>query len=523
MPPLVKSYWNKGEIEEFRDHILYPSAVGTRDSIDEKVKNFLKDGQLLILTLRHVESLDEIIAPISLFHRFIVALAHNYKRWNFGTFVFTIALNLLLLLSMKLNDEGSYYFIKNRRYSTIIYYTGLAHLFCTVMTFFSFMVMFGWLYIKMGLKSNESNEFVFHGYGLSRTVYYANRCYLLGKWQSAELIGNRVTIQTWTFTAAMVHLLWHVDVLYFMALLLFSLLGNFVNSLFFALCLIEMLRLSKLMLYVTQAFTNNIGQVLATLALAAILFYLFSTLAFADPVIRNRYNLNGIGEKGCYSLQSCFRLHLDYGLLQSVFWDYPVEIETWQGELFNFALTFIMQIVIPGLISGIIIDSFSQMRDEKESIEDDVQNTCFICNVDREDFESMNISFEHHIKEEHNLWRYLWYIIYLSERDVTDFDGIELACHEIIDRGDFSTRWLPVKMARALVSLRDKYDLFTIFHKITSLNTMLEKFGTNLKTDLQKNEKHRVEDFEELKKELSVIRSEVGGLTKKMEGKRQQR
>jgi hypothetical protein len=514
IPELIKTYWYRTEIEEFRDHILFPTTTGTRDSIDEKVKNFLRDGQKLIITLRHLESLDEIIAPQSIFLKLMVELAHNYKRWNMISFLLTATLNLLLVISIRMNEKGSNYEIHGHMYRQLIAYCGWVHLGSTSLTVCSFMVMFGWLYVKMGFKSNENNQYEFHGYFISRFIRFLYYFGLLGRSGSLEVHQNNVTVQVWTMTAATVHLFSHAETIYFMALLIFSLLGNLRNPLFFALCLMEVLRLSKLMLYVSRAFTVNIGQVFATIGLAAILLYLFATFSFSDSNIRNKYYFNGIGIDGCFSLQECFRMHLDYGLLMSVFWHYDTQIKTVEGEIFNFLYNFIMQIVIPGLISGIIIDTFSQMRQDKQEIEDDVYNTCFICNIDREDFESMNISFEDHIRHDHNLWKYLWFNIYLFEKDITEFDGIESYCHEILEKADFTTRWLPIKMARSLSKMRDKYDLFTIYSKISTLQTMIDRFTTNMKGDLYKTEKHIRES---IKEEMTSIEKDTKDILAKLE------
>lgn len=39
------------------------------------------------------------------------------------------------------------------------------------------------------------------------------------------------------------------------------------------------------------------------------------------------------------------------------------------------------------IIFGIIVSSFAQLRDQKAENEDDMQNVCYICNLERLDFE----------------------------------------------------------------------------------------------------------------------------------------
>jgi inositol 1,4,5-triphosphate receptor type 1 len=312
-----------------------------------------------------------------------------------------------------------------------------------------------------------------------------NRFGLIGR-EKAVVVGNGIKFQTWSITAATYYLLSKKDSWYYITLLVFALVGYLVTPATYCICMVEVLRISKLMQYVSRAFTENIDQVVATIILAGVIMYLFVNVAFAVPQLHNRYSFDELGENGCFSLQTCLRLHLDYGMLQSIKWKYDANIPTALGEVFNFFLTFIMQIVIPGLISGIIIDTFSEMRNAKQQIEGDVFNNCFICNIARDDFEAAGVPFEQHIKNDHNMWKYLWFLIYLDEKDHTEFDGIEQFC-ATLDIG--STRWLPIRKARVLSNMRERYDLFTLYQKVSSLQSSLDVLHSGFKSDLTAQEK----------------------------------
>lgn len=54
--------------------------------------------------------------------------------------------------------------------------------------------------------------------------------------------------------------------------------------------------------------------------------------------------------------------------------------------------------------------------------------TCFICNIDREDFEQLNLPFKAHVREEHNMWDYVFFRMYLEEKDTIDYSGLETCC-----------------------------------------------------------------------------------------------
>jgi len=100
------------------------------------------------------------------------------------------------------------------------------------------------------------------------------------------------------------------------------------------------------------------------------------------------------------------------------------------------------------LLFGIIIDSFKELRDKKTQIELDKTNMCFICGKPKDDFNKRGKGFEHHIKYEHNLIRYLDYLYYLTRKEKTEYTGIESTISEKISRD--KTDWFPKNAALSL-------------------------------------------------------------------------
>ena len=69
-------------------------------------------------------------------------------------------------------------------------------------------------------------------------------------------------------------------------------------------------------------------------------------------------------------------------------------------------------------------------------------NSCFICNYERKDFEQKDKSFAYHIKIEHNIWSYLYYVIYILEKSERDYNGIESLVRMKYE--EKSTEWFPI-------------------------------------------------------------------------------
>lgn len=539
IPTLIKKYWNRGDIIAIRDDIVYPDNRAGRDSAEEKVKSFISEGRNLIVTLRHLEKLDEVYAPKNILFKFMVFVGHNFNRLSTLTFLLSVLINILLIESIRddprdddfvFSDDNAAANVKWTGYSIrplyvpVISKLGWLVLASSVATMISYSIMYGWLTVNVGFRENPDCMTEINGYIPTRIAILLNRLHIFGC-KRAIVNGNSLKVKRWKVTLTVKYYFENKTTVYYSFLVLVVCLGKFRNELWFCLCLVEMLRISKLMQYVSKAFTANIDQVIASCALAVILLYLFTVVSFSSPQLHNKYYFDNHGEfEDCTTLSTCFRYHLDFGALQSVSWKVGNHIGTAWGQIFNFLFTFTMQIVIPGLVSGIIIDTFSEMRSNKMAIEEDVANTCFICNIDREDFETANVPFGDHIKNDHNMWKYLWYMIYLEKKNRTEFDGVEQYCFSIISGDDpTNIKWLPVKIAKALSKMRDKYDLYTIFQKVTALQNSLEQFEGKLRGNLQQQERSirevvRAEANEQslkMKEELNIMRR---GLVKKLGG-----
>ena len=62
---------------------------------------------------------------------------------------------------------------------------------------------------------------------------------------------------------------------------------------------------------------------------------------------------------------------------------YLTKTEYYLRVVFDLSFFLIVVIILLNIIFGIIIDTFAELRDQKRSIDDDMKNRCFICNIDR--------------------------------------------------------------------------------------------------------------------------------------------
>ena len=97
----------------------------------------------------------------------------------------------------------------------------------------------------------------------------------------------------------------------------------------------------------------------------------------------------------------------------------------WRFIFDNISFFSVMLISVQ-IFAGVIIDKFGSLREREHEKNNDIFQTCFICGHSRELFERQSdIGFDSHIKQDHYLWNYLFYIAFINWKEKTDHSGIE--------------------------------------------------------------------------------------------------
>lgn len=74
-------------------------------------------------------------------------------------------------------------------------------------------------------------------------------------------------------------------------------------------------------------------------------------------------------------------------------------------------------------------------------IEIDASNTCFICGIDRKDFEKQEKKLQTHKNTEHDVWNYIYFMIYLTNLKSIDMSGVESYVDDRVKSK--SAEWIP--------------------------------------------------------------------------------
>ncbi|KAI0235730.1 Inositol 1,4,5-trisphosphate receptor type 1 [Lamellibrachia satsuma] len=116
--------------------------------------------------------------------------------------------------------------------------------------------------------------------------------------------------------------------------------------------------------------------------------------------------------------------------------------------IYDLLFFFIVIIIVMNLIFGVIIDTFADLRSEKQQKDEILQNTCFICGLERSAFDNKEVTFETHYKEEHHIWHYLGFIVLIKVKDPTEFTGPESYVNSLIEERKLD--WFPRMRAMSL-------------------------------------------------------------------------
>ncbi|KAH8096221.1 hypothetical protein JL720_3580 [Aureococcus anophagefferens] len=188
----------------------------------------------------------------------------------------------------------------------------------------------------------------------------------------------------------------------------------------------------------------------ATALLGFFVVYIFALLIFQAYSDGFSYEDDPEGTGGsfpedCRSLLRCMAVTMMYGLrLSGGIGD--IMKHTWSTRLWiDFMYFLVVLIVLLNVIFGIIIDTFSDLRGQKGDRVFKTIHSCFICGVDDMSLDRASPEpggFRRHIREDHRMWDYLNFIIFIWEQDKDEDDGLELYVRQNIEMKDIT--WLPV-------------------------------------------------------------------------------
>ncbi|KAG5681994.1 hypothetical protein PVAND_011393 [Polypedilum vanderplanki] len=209
----------------------------------------------------------------------------------------------------------------------------------------------------------------------------------------------------------------------------FSILGNF-NNFFFAAHLLDVAVGFKTLRTILQSVTHNGKQLVLTVMLLTIIVYIYTVIAF--NFFRKFYIQEEEDEvdKKCHDMLTCFVFHLYKGVRAGG--GIGDEIGDPDGDdyevyriIFDITFFFFVIVILLAIIQGLIIDAFGELRDQLESVKEDMESNCFICGIGKDYFDKVPHGFDTHVAQEHNLANYMFFLMHLINKPDTEYTGQE--------------------------------------------------------------------------------------------------
>ncbi|XP_076870702.1 inositol 1,4,5-trisphosphate-gated calcium channel ITPR1 isoform X2 [Brachyhypopomus gauderio] len=348
-----------------------------------------------------------------------------------------------------------------------------------------------------------------------------------------SFVGNRGT-----FTRGYRAMVMDREFLFHLLYLLICSLGLCGHVFFYSLLLFDLVNREETLLNVIKSVTRNGRSIVLTAVLGLILVYLFSIVGYiffkndfilevdriSNSTLEEGVNLasgflsegtcsvengtcltagaeEGDFEKACESLWMCMITVLSHGLRSGGGVGDVLRRPSKEEPLFaarviyDLLFFFLVIIIVLNLIFGVIIDTFADLRSEKQRKEEVLKTTCFICGLERDKFDNKTVTFEEHIKEEHNLWHYLYFIVLVRVKDSTEYTGPESYVAQMIKEHNLD--WFPRMRAMSLVSSDgegEQNELRCLQEKLESTMRLVSNLTnqlTELKEQMTEQRKHK--------------------------------
>jgi len=261
---------------------------------------------------------------------------------------------------------------------------------------------------------------------------------------------------------SLAQILTEYELMYHIFLMCLCVTGLCMHPFFYSILLIDFITQEETLQNVIRSVTRNVRSIIFTFILAVILVYFFSIVGFmflqddflieVNPVYSAQHceapghedeclavlDQETVKERSCDTLWMCIITTLNQGLrngggIGDVLRP-PSSTEPFYTLrlIYDMLFFFVVIIIVLNLIFGVIIDTFADLRTEKNNKEEIIKNTCFICGLERKAFDNKNVTFEEHIRSEHNMWHYLYFIVLIKVKDPTEFTGPESYVHQMV-------------------------------------------------------------------------------------------
>lgn len=352
-----------------------------RSDPEKKIPNFLDR----MLPVKHVIEFQHTLRNELRFKSIYSFMTAHNSSWVFIAFCLSLTINLCLLLYVdkKYDSENDHLPPDIYKYLQIV---AIAHFLMSLIICMNYAVGQAVLLVKMGFQWRSLVQDKFISLDMLNSLFGA----------SADLVFQFMvdTIPDWLWGAYFV--LYDPRTLYYLLFVGFSCLGRYFSLAFYAFHLLDICTRFSILINVIKSVTMNKSQVVVTFILGAAVIWIYTVIG----VFLWGFNVWSYGDSNDYvwqdTLSTVFAQQLDYGLRGPPVFD---EYDSYFGWkiFYDTSYQILIIVIMVAIITGIIIDTFGALRENKNFIDADMLNVCFICSLERTVFERNRYAFFSHI------------------------------------------------------------------------------------------------------------------------------
>jgi len=247
---------------------------------------------------------------------------------------------------------------------------------------------------------------------------------------------------------------------------------------------------------ILDAIFLNLGKMAQAMVLGLLMIYAW--MVFGIMVLKDAQK-----EDTCANLFQCFTSYVDTcirdtgvnALVANVNEDLKYPHNIWDalgagGETRDngvFAIRFFWDVsfqiffnyILVAIITGIVIDGFSVLKEAKEEMEDDLNSVCFVCDLGRFKLDNSGIGFDKHIRTEHNPRWYLSYLIHLRRLPYVNLGEQQRYIYDMVwpkRKQKRSCAWMPREETFTLETEEEENREFhEIHHRVDEIDDFMKK------------------------------------------------
>jgi hypothetical protein len=234
-----------------------------------------------------------------------------------------------------------------------------------------------------------------------------------------------------------------------------AILGVLLHPFFFAFHLYEVMNQFKTCRIFIQSIIVPYQQLILAFIFYNILIYEYAVLGyfffwqwFVDAKAEDSLHVGHY----CDSLYMCYVTVFDEtnkepGGVGSYldFFDEEAAFKDPYRPIYDITFRLVVPIIMLSIVKGIIVDTFGALRELEQEKTEDMESRCFVCGIERDSFDKIQSkTFLEHIKESHNMWDYVHFLVFINQKSKTELNGEEYYVYNDYKRGKY--QWIPNKM-----------------------------------------------------------------------------